>query len=403
MPDALRSMAGMPVRATTAAPAPSPLLNAATTTQQMGDAATPKPNLLVAARDGLRWLVLGPTVPDFKTRVVLRRTDLRYPDASVALAASAHLSASGPAEAEAIAKLGARGNAYRTVADLCGKSPVARDALMKMLLDGRLTGQKDLTGQADALAYLDKLANEQLPSGMDRSELLSCLVQEMEDPVKLAQMEKGTCAATTATVVLDRKSPAEYARLVQELAAPAGTATTANGTVITRNADWSNTNDGHRSPSMRLLEPALMQLGNPLLKYDNARDAYILETKGFLANAQAALSASWDGLRGKVAFPGGLETAGMNHVLECITGESFDMIYVIGRANRASAWQRIEAAVAQGKSVPCGLVWEDGGHEILLDKIKDGFCYFNNPWGESDRLSVEEFKANVTGVNLPRG
>ena len=45
----------------------------------------------------------------------------------------------------------------------------------------------------------------------------------------------------------------------------------------------------------------------------------------------------------------------------------------------------------------------DQGVDLLLEKVENGYAYFNNPWGEQDRMSVEEFRRNLTNANLPPG
>jgi hypothetical protein len=326
----------------------------------------------------------------------MRDPDTRYPDGKELTTAKAHLDASVAQETAAIAKLGPRAADYRKLADICGKDFVARDVLLKMLLDGRLQA-KDLKGQGDALTYLSKMATQDLPQGMDRQELITSILEEADDPTKISQEGKGTCAATTCIVVLTRKNPAEYMRLVQELSSPAGATTTVKGTKLARKADWADSSDYGRTPSQRMLEPALMEVGNFFLKYDNTQDAHVLEN----ASVWQKVKDGFHNLVANFKIAGGLEGFGTNKVLEAITGDNYTTIYGVTRLNRPFAWHRIEERVAQGHSVPCGLNWEGGGHEILLDKIEGGYCYFNNPWGETDRMSVEEFRRNLTNANLP--
>ncbi|MDB5100448.1 MAG: hypothetical protein JWM80_4869 [Cyanobacteria bacterium RYN_339] len=401
MSNAIRPMSSVPVRLAVSARAKAdppiivkPIAGSVTpadTGEQVG--------LFTKLQRGLRWALNGPSDLEFKTREVVRDPDTRYADFKEIQAAKAHLEGAVLQEKASLASLGARGADYTKLADLCGKDYVARDVLFKMLLDGRLTSQKDLKGQGDALTYLTRMATQELPKGMDRGDLITNILEECDDPTKLCQEGKGTCAATTATVVLARKSPAEYMRLVQELASPAAAATTVNGTKLARNADWADDNDGGRTPSMRMLEPSLMDVGNFFLRYDNAQDAHVLAQQGVWQKIK-------DGFHNLVAnfkIAGGLEGFGTNKVLEAITGDNYTTIYGVTRLNRPFAWHRIEEKIAQGKSVPCGLNWEGGGHELLLDKIEGGYCYFNNPWGETDRMTVEEFRRNLTNANLPPG
>lgn len=395
-----------------AGPIVKPLAQAASNTNTAKTAqAAPQPVTLSSLWQSfsydLKWLLLGPVSKEFKTRQEVREGSTTWANPSTVRAAVAHLSAAKGDEAAALAKLGPRAADYNKLARLCDTYPVARDTLLRMLLDGRLTGEKDLSGKADMLTYLAKMATQPLPDGMDRAELVKSVIQEMDDPVKIGQQEKGTCAATTSTVVLVRKAPAEYARLVQELASPAGTTRTIDGHKLDRAPDWADSSDGGRTPSLRMLQPPLMNLGDPtrgLTHYSNTRDAFVLDANTtFMSKFKkfcSDVSLSFQAFLNHFQLPGGLETAGTNRVLQALTGDKYSMIYAVTRLNRDSAWKRVEAEIAAGKSVPCGMYWEGGGHEILLDKIQDGWCYFNNPWGETDKMSVDEFKANLVGANL---
>jgi hypothetical protein len=398
MSNAIRPMSSLPVRPAmpVRAKADPPIIVKPVANQPTTAEDGEQVGLFTKLQRGLRWLINGPTDLQFKTREVLRDPDTRYADAKELTAAKAHLEASTAQESASLAKLGARAADYRKLAEVCGKDYIARDVLLKMLLDGRLQA-KDLKGQGDALTYLAKMATQDLPKGMDRQELVTSVLEEADDTTKISQEGKGTCAATTCIVVLARKNPAEYMRLVQELAGPAGTSTTVNGTKLARKADWADDSDYGRTPSQRMLEPALMEVGNFFLKYDNTQDAHVLENQSVWQRVK-------DGFHDLVKnfkLAGGLEGFGTNKVLEAITGDNYTTIYSVMRLNRPFAWHRIEARLAEGKAVPCGMQWEGGGHEVLLEKIENGYCYFNNPWGEQDRMSVAEFRRNLTNANLP--
>jgi len=148
-----------------------------------------------------------------------------------------------------------------------------------------------------------------------------------------------------------------------------------------------------------MLEPALMEVGNFFLRYDNVQDAHVLDNPGVWQRIKDGFTNFVQNFK----IAGGLEGFGTNKVLEAITGDNYTTIYGVTRINRPFAWHRIEEKVAKGISVPCGMAWEGGGHEVLVDKIENGFVYFNNPWGETDRMSVAEFKRNLTNANIPPG
>ncbi|MFN3430485.1 MAG: hypothetical protein ACK46X_11065 [Candidatus Sericytochromatia bacterium] len=363
------------------------------------DQPNPIVRAIAAVRDGIRWVMIGPTLPEWKTRQELADPDPRWASATERERAITAVEANRLAEEAALARLGDRAEGFRALSMLCLKDPMAREALQKLLLDGRLTAKKDLTGQGDLLHHLSRLADQPLVSGVDRTELVTCLIEELEQPTKTQQEYRGTCVATTATILASRKNPAEVARLVADLARPEGTAQMANGDTLTRSATWANADDGNRTPSVRLLQPALMDYGNFFLRYDNDRDMHTLSQR----SVWESLKDGVDRLRRKVALPGGLEGWGSNRVLEALTGENFTTVHTVTRLNRNSAWNRVEAALKAGHSVPVGLMWEGGGHKVLFDRIEGDHVYYTNPWGISERMAIAEAKTNLMDANLPPG
>ncbi len=355
-----------------------------------------------ALRKGLRWVINGPAVSEFKTRKVYDDPDTRYADMPELRTAMANIKEKQGAEQAALAKLGPRAENYRKLAELCGGDPIARDALMRMLFDGRLTAGKDMAGQGDLLSHLERAASQPLTPGLDRRELVTGLIEEIDNPVKIAQEGKGTCVATSATIVMTRKNAVEYARLVVDLARPEGQTTTVSGASLTRNADWANNNDYGRTPSLRLLQPALMELGNGFMRYNNDKDAHTLENPSFWTTVKNGWQSFRDTLSRIPILPGGLSGRGANKVLEALTGDDYSMIYMVTRLNRGSAFRRVEAASKAGKQVPVGLEWEGGGHKVVVDKIENGMAYITNPWGQRETIGLEEFKSNLMDANIPK-
>ncbi|MEB3224138.1 MAG: hypothetical protein VKS61_18850 [Candidatus Sericytochromatia bacterium] len=344
-----------------------------------------RPNILVQGltrlRDGIRWLILGPMVQEFTSRRVVDDPDTRWASVPDLRAAQARLAGNGAAVAEAVRQLGARAEAYEALTGALADDVMARDALQRMLLDGRLTGPRDHLGAGDLLDHLARLQRGPLAPGLTAKALISHLVEEAENPTKLAQEGKGTCVATTATIVLARKSPAEYARLVADLARPEGTSVAAGGATLTRSPDWQAEDDGGRTPSVRLLQPALMELGNGPVRYDNGRDRHAI--------------GRW------AVLPGGLGTFGADRVLEALTGEAWRTVPLVNRLTRSWAFEKVRATTAAGRSVPVGVMWEGGGHKILVDAIKGDTVHFTNPWGQRETMGVAEFRANMMDANLP--
>jgi hypothetical protein len=317
----------------------------------------------------------------FTSRRVVDDPDTRWASASEVREARARLSNRAAAEAAAVAGLGARGKGYEAVAAAISNDPIAREALQRMLLDGRLTGAKDKLGRGDMLDHLVRLEAGPLADGLAAGDMLAHLVEEADNPTKLAQEARGTCVATTATIVLAREAPAEYVRLVADLAAPRGHSLTAGGRTISRTPDWNEQDDGNRTPSVRLLQPALMELGNGLTRYDNRKDRHAIGPWALL--------------------PGGLGTFGADRVLEALTGDSWRSLPVINRLTRGWAFEKVKAATEAGRSVPVGVMWEGGGHKILVDAIRGDTVHFTNPWGQRETMSVAEFRQHMMDANLP--
>ncbi|MEB3283956.1 MAG: hypothetical protein VKN33_01545 [Candidatus Sericytochromatia bacterium] len=352
-------------------------------------------------RKGVQWLIYGPVVERFTTRRVEDDPDTRYAPIQKVREAAGRIEANRETETIALEKLGPRAAAYHRLVKTLEGDTMARDALQTMLLDGRLTDTQDLKNQGDALSHLTRMNEGLLASGLDRKELLSHVVEEAENPVKIAQEERGTCVATTVTVLLATKNPAEYLRLVADLARPAGTTTTLSGANLTRKYNWASDGDGHRTPSVRLLQPALMELGNGFWRYSNDRDIHTLPV-GVPENPQTGgvhNLLNWLGAR--QILPGGLTAGGANKLLEKLMGQDFQIVNV-SRFNRDRAWSRIEAAVSAGQSVPAGLIWNEGGHEVLIEGIRDDRVYYTNPWGQDESMAVGEFKQNLSSANLLR-
>lgn len=98
----------------------------------------------------------------------------------------------------------------------------------------------------------------------------------------------------------------------------------------------------------------------------------------------------------------GLTQVGMVKILADITGQQYRSTCVLSSLHRDLVWRNIETALASGESVPCLLAWKGSGHFVLLDRIENGYCYFSNPSGTQDRMSVEEFRQILRGASWPR-
>lgn len=324
-------------------------------------------------------VAMGVTFEDFKTRQVVDDpsdvNDYRSFDLSKA---KSETLANAPAEEAALAKLSTEDQAkYKAVLGLVEGEPMARRQMQAMLLTGALTDKKALVGAGTLLTQLHGLVGQELAPGIDRKALLAQLVGEVENPVRIAQQSQNTCGATTAQILLARKNPAEYVRLVAGLAAPKGKVETAGGANLKRHGDWNFGEDGGRSIPSRLFQPAVMQLGQllPGFSYDNSEDK--------------------NQIVGQPLFAGmfGVQQAKINTEL---LGQDYDS-HMFLSWNRDSQWDKLKGVLEEGKeSVPVSMTWEGGGHFVQVDKIADGKVHYTNPWGQRETMDEAEFKVHIT-------
>jgi hypothetical protein len=330
---------------------------------------------------------LGVQYGDFKTRVVEDNpSDVNRTSAEESRAAAAALKANSAAEQAALSKLGSNERkSYEAIAKTLGDSPTAALALQTMLLDGRLPGHKDLEGKATLLEQLKGLATQPLAKGVDRGQLMNDVVREVENPVRIDQQDVNTCGATTGQILLVRKSPAEYVRLISGLASPEGSVKAAGGATLRRAEDWQADNDGNRSVSSRLIQPPLMQIGQtfPGEKYHNTTD---IGTVGPFTDP----------------FSQGLLGFGGARIFSQLTGVHYED-HTFFRGTRTENWERVHKALDQGKGpIPVCISWDDGGHFVQIDRIKDGQVHYTNPWGQRERMSEAEFVAHMFEAQIPR-
>lgn len=330
---------------------------------------------------GLQGLWTGGKADKFETRRIESDPDDVNDDSpSAQRAAGVQTAAHAAEEAAALAKLSPENRAaYQKVADLAASSdPISRRELQKLLLAGKAE---------PLLPGLAKIVDQPLASGVDRGALLSDLIGELETPEAVAQHQKGTCGATTAQIYLIRKDPAEYVRIISDLASPEGKTTLKGGKTLAREKDWAADNDGGRSTPSRLFQPAAMELGDDkylVLGYNNTKDKANL---------------------GPIPLFGGLSNGSEVRILKQLTGEDFDNIG-FNRFTRDGHWDDVKKLLADGHGpIPVSMVWntygDPGGHFVQIDRVESGRVYYTNPWGQQESLSEAEFKSHITGAQAP--
>lgn len=325
--------------------------------------------------------VMGATHDAFRTLTdVDDPSDVNDPSGRDVEAASAAFAAGRGAEARAIAALPDAGRArYEAVAKLCEGSTLARRGLQRLLLDGQLPGPQDLRGEATLLDQLHGLATQPLAPGIDRGALVSEVVAEIENPIRINQHGKGTCGATTAQILLIRQNAGEYVRLVRGLASPAGKAQMVGGKTLSRHHDWAADNDNGRSNPSRMFQSAVMELGQllPFSSYDNTADKTEIGGVGL-----------FEGL-----MPGGVEKA-----LDQLTGKNYEAA-AAWRWNRGEVYEEMKRKLAAGQGpIPVSLTWFNGGHFVQVDKVEGGKVTFTNPHGKVQTLDEGEFRQHLTSI-----
>lgn len=376
-----RRLVTAPVRgANASAPAPAAPAASASTIQPGG--------LSSALGDSLKFFY-ETFKPMVTRRVEEDPSDVNHPNGDDVAQAKAALAATRGDEQAALSRLGNDQRAqYQAVADLVKDDATARYALQQLLTGGQLTAQKTLVGGTTLLAQLDGLGKQGLASGVDRAALLGQLLGEVQNPTRINQQGKGTCAATTAQILLARRHPAEYVRLVADLAKPAGLATMAGGATLTRDPQWANPNDRDRTVSSRLFQPAVMNAaeGLPGETYHNENDMPYL---------------------GPVPlFMGGMTPGGSAKVNTQLEGVKYkNVMFMVG--DRAKTFKQVTDALAKNiGSVPVGVMWNAdgarGGHELQVDKVEGGRVYYTNPWGQKESMAEREFLDHLTSAQIPQ-
>ena len=267
-------------------------------------------------------------------------------------------------------------------------TPPPNSGLAQELASGRppLVGKGTASDGEDTLAELDQIADPSHPlaQGLSRGEVLSALVREVANPLSIAQDNRNTCGPTSLSLLLARQNPAEYARLVAGLAERDGKVKLANGDPIARTADWSDTNDGGRAVTQRLLQPALENYAN-WGGYSNTTDS---STMHGIPIGTGTLDPGWERLQ------------------QGLLGRRFDDIVAIANPDRASLLQEISRQANAGQAVPVAFDVEgngnpvSGGHYALVTAVKNGRVYIANPWGEEDSLPEADFARRLFSVSL---
>lgn len=289
-------------------------------------------------------------------------------------------------EAQALANLSpAQIEQYHAVAAITQGDPHARLALQILLVEGTLTAQPLARDGQELLSVLHGLGRQELAPGLDRAALVSDLVQEIAMPSAISQRSRGTCTVTSIQILTATQRPAEYARLVAGLSAPAGTVTLANGRPLSRLVGTERDDLTNRTQSSRLWQAAFMEYGNGEATYDNVRDRHSDTGKS------------------------GLSIPGISHVLSGVFASDLTAIDTWGQGTEAkeAMLSQITAALGQTRGVLASLRWGVSGengentyHEVLVTRQEGDRVYYVNPWGIEESMSQADFKDRIYAAHL---
>lgn len=259
------------------------------------------------------------------------------------------------------------------VRDLVRTDALAEASLMRLALSGALL--RPGRGGATALAGLAALVDAPLAEGVDRRALVAETIAEIDEPGRVTQGLKLTCESASVQVLVMRRDPAEYVRLVAGLASPEGRVKLASGDSLVRVKDWSSKTDGWRSVPSRLIQPAFATYGNLPLAYSNTQDRNEKGESG-LTNEQLA------------------------KLLSGVFGQPFRFLSPENStsAERMAAYR---AAYAKGWESAVWLDWSTG-HICLAENEKNGRVIIDNPYGAMHSLKAKAFESVLHSVYVPQ-
>jgi hypothetical protein len=279
-----------------------------------------------------------------------------------------------------------------------------------LVKDGRLTD--------GVLNELDRVADPgfKLADGIDREELLGQAVKDIAHPQTIAQGSKGTCGATSAQIELATRDPQRYLQALGDLSGGSGP-TAAQMQLAIRNPfrylqtlgslsgqggnaseiapglkrdnDAPIRDDGSgRSITTRIMSTSFMEYANGSWNYDDAKDASIEGDKSRY----------------------GLQTEEETTLLGAVLGEKShtvkekwtDDLPLIGDY-KGRAMDEVKDGIKDGRGVTVLMHWGDGGHYLDVQKVDDNYAYCANPWGELDRIPVEQFKDHLWTASITEG
>ncbi len=278
---------------------------------------------------------------------------------------------------------------YQGLVDATRHDPDARLALQVLLNDGKLTaGPRSKTGK-DLLGELTAVAGNPVAAGLDATEVLSNVLQDVATPGAISQQNRATCSVATLQILTACHDPAEYVRLVGGLASPKGAVDLRDGSTLRRLRGTEYDDGTNRSDSSRLWQPALMDFAKGGTgSYSNYQDVFA--DTGDRGLGSQDISTAIDALAGTHAER--LET------------------HAVSPAEKEKQFTKILVNANSGKPVPVAIVWgtidplsgrTDGLHEVLVTGADKDRVFYTNPWGMEESMTRSEFKSRLHWAHLP--
>ncbi len=279
-------------------------------------------------------------------------------------------------------------------------TPNGRQALHN-LLQRDINGQTALTSRGFAphsgtlIETLSRLSTTPLNSRLQdsagnpipRERVTAQLLQELNNPDRYINQgnRHDTCTVANMTNRVANESPAEYARLVSDLAIT-GESRLANGDRISvpgRDA-WQPDNS-NRSHGERILQSALMSYSRPGERYYNLWAG----KDGLPGTNDDGFQDRWNPNVQPVTVDGfvdtqrsALDTDADQRVLNGLYGRNFE---IFSSSSGEDMVDRTREELRSGRGpIDVTLTWDTArnvGHRVQVREIQNGRVYFYNPWG----------------------
>ncbi len=220
-----------------------------------------------------------------------------------------------------------------------------------------------------AKTFQDFLTRNQPDDGVNAKQLIRNALGDMAFPSNIDQANKGTCAATAVQMKWALENPKTYAQAITKLG-EGKTYTTKGGDPLPPNDTWKNDTKDERNFSARIMQNALMDLGNNV-GVNQDYNSEVDENQSFFNDYS------------------GLYSDDTNYALGEVMGADYqvDSMY-----SGSSLYGYVEDEVARGRSA----VINFKGHAVLVTGIdKQNDRVIINTWGEQYTMPVDEFKKYV--------